>query len=169
MNEKAMMHGSDFAGQDVAGWWCSEKFDGCRAYWDGVRLWSRGGHVINAPAWFTEGLPTWHLDCELWAGYGNLNGARLACQYGRFTPACRLMVFDCPQATGDWSARIRSAPVTSYAAPVAFTVCKGKRHLNGELRAVLDRGGEGIVLRHPSAPYTVGRVQTMLKVKFSVW
>jgi len=67
------------------------------------------------------------------------------------------------------SARIRSAPVTSYASPVAFTVCKGKRDLNGKLRAVLDRGGEGLVIRQPSAPYTVGRVQTMLKVKFSVW
>ena len=169
MNDKSMMHGRDYAGQDVAGWWCSEKFDGCRAYWDGSQLWSRGGNVIAAPGWFIEGLPGSHLDCELWAGYGDRQTARLACQHGRFTPACRLWIFDCPTATGDWSARIRSAPVTSYAAPVAFTVCKGKRHLNGELRAVLDRGGEGIVLRHPSAPYTVGRVQTMLKVKFSVW
>ena len=164
-----LMHGTDYAGQDVAGWWCSEKFDGCRAYWDGSQLWSRGGHVINAPAWFIAGLPARHLDCELWAGYGNREAAPLACQYGRFTPACRLWVFDCPQSTGGWAARIRSAPVTSCASPVAFTVCKGKRDLNGELRAVLDRGGEGIVLRHPSAPYTVGRVQTMLKVKFSVW
>ncbi len=81
----------------------------------------------------------------------------------------RLIAFDCPEAGGDWPARIRSAPVTSYAAPVAFTVCKGKRHLNGELRAVLDRGGEGLVIRQPSAPYTVGRVSTMLKVKFAVW
>jgi len=160
-----MMHGSDYAGQDVSGWLVSEKYNGCRAYWDGVRLWSRGGHVINAPAWFTAGLPAWHLDCELWAGYGNLNGARLACQYGRFTPACRLMVFDCPQATGDWAARIRSAPVTSYAGPVAFSVCKGRLDLARRLQAVLGRRGEGLVLRKPGCAYTIGRVQTMLKVK----
>lgn len=165
MNDKTMMHGRDYAGQDVSGWLVSEKFDGCRAYWDGSQLWSRGGHVINAPAWFTAGLPACHLDCELWAGYGNLNGARLACQYGRFTPACRLWVFDCPQATGDWAERMQAAPVTRYAAPVAFEVCGGRSDLAHRLQAVLGRRGEGLVIRHPDAPYTIGRVQTMLKVK----
>ena len=165
MNDKAMMHGSDFAGQDVAGWWCSEKFDGCRAYWDGSRLWSRGGHVIKAPAWFTEGLPGWPLDCELWAGYGDRQTARLACQYGRFTRACRLWVFDCPQATGDWAARIGTAPCTGYAAAVAFEVCRGRQDMAAQLQAVLAKGGEGLVLRKPGCAYQIGRVNTMLKVK----
>ncbi len=164
--DKTMMHGRDYAGQDVSGWWVSEKFDGCRAYWDGVRLWSRGGHVINAPAWLTEGLPALHLDCELWAGYGDREAARLACQYGRFTPACRLWIFDCPQATtGDWAARIKTAPSTRYASPVAFSVCRGRLDLARRLQAVLARRGEGLVLRKPGCAYTIGRVNTMLKVK----
>ena len=36
----------------------SEKLDGIRAYWDGVRLVSRGGKVIYAPPFA--------LDGELW-------------------------------------------------------------------------------------------------------
>ena len=165
MNERQMTLGTDYAGQDLAGWFLSEKFDGCRAYWDGSQLWTRGGHVIPAPVWFTAGLPASHLDCELWAGYGNREAARLATQFGKFTPDCRLLIHDCPTAKGNWQARMQGAPVTRYAAPVAFTVCKGRRHLRAELRRILGHGGEGLVIRHPSAPYTIGRTASLLKVK----
>lgn len=165
MNERQMTLGTDYAGQDLAGWFISEKFDGCRAYWDGSQLWTRGGHVIKAPAWFTAGLPAVHLDCELWAGYGQREAARLAVQFGKFTPDCRLLIHDCPTATGNWHARMQGAPVTRYAGPVGFTVCKGRGHLLAELRSVLGHGGEGLVIREPSAPYTIGRTASLLKVK----
>ena len=29
--------------QDPTGWLMSEKLDGVRCYWDGMKLWSRGG------------------------------------------------------------------------------------------------------------------------------
>jgi DNA ligase-1 len=77
---------------DPTGWYMSEKLDGMRCFWDGgisiglpagvvpyantavsggehisTGLWSRGGKVIHAPAWFTEDLPrNLFLDGELW-------------------------------------------------------------------------------------------------------
>jgi len=160
-----MTLGTDYAGQDPAGWFLSEKFDGCRAYWDGSQLWTRGGHVIKAPAWFTAGLPAVHLDCELFAGYGNREAARLATQFGKFTPDCRLLIHDCPHAPGNWASRIRTARATRHASPVAFAVCRGRSDLNNHLQAVLAKGGEGLVIRHPDAPYTIGRTASLLKVK----
>ena len=41
----------------LAGYWVSEKYDGVRGYWDGRRLLTRGGQVIQAPPWFTAGWP----------------------------------------------------------------------------------------------------------------
>ena len=82
---------------DVAGWFCSEKLDGQRAFWDGgvsrnaiVRnipwanqgnvkrlvgvstgLWSRYGNVICAPEWWIDSLPIGTcLDGELYLGPG---------------------------------------------------------------------------------------------------
>ena len=58
------------SGLPVADYWVSEKLDGVRAWWDGQRLVSRGGHEIRAPGWFTAGLPAEPLDGELWLGRG---------------------------------------------------------------------------------------------------
>src|SRR5690606_33514251 len=55
-------------GVDLKHYWVSEKLDGVRAYWDGEQFWSRGGHVYQAPDWFTEGFPDHPLDGELWSG-----------------------------------------------------------------------------------------------------
>lgn len=49
MNENDMQHGVDWNGQDVSGWIATEKYNGCRAYWDGGNLWSRGGLKVNIP------------------------------------------------------------------------------------------------------------------------
>lgn len=57
MDETGMMHGQDWRGEDLAGWYAAEKLDGCRAYWDGTTLWSRGGLAIKAPAEVLVGLP----------------------------------------------------------------------------------------------------------------
>src|SRR3546814_18852055 len=35
---------------DLSAYWISEKFDGVRGYWDGHRLWTRGGTPVRAPA-----------------------------------------------------------------------------------------------------------------------
>src|SRR5690348_4396294 len=83
---------------DICGWYCSEKLDGIRAFWDGgisrglpcrevpyanvtkhnrylneqiaTGLWTRYGQAIQAPAWFLDKLPPVMMDGECWSGYG---------------------------------------------------------------------------------------------------
>ena len=163
MNETAMELGYDWQGEDPAGWFISEKFDGCRAYWDGAQLWTRGGHVIKAPAALTATLPAVHLDCEVWAGYHTLTVASVAVRLGKFTPACRLIVHDCPQALGDWSERIAMAPP---GLAVRWSVCQGRGDMLAKLAEVMERGGEGLVLRRPNViRYLPGWRSAYQKVK----
>lgn len=47
----------------------SEKFDGVRGVWDGQVLRTKRGNVIAAPKCWSENLPPFSLDGELWIGY----------------------------------------------------------------------------------------------------
>ncbi len=170
MDENQMCLGRDWRGEQINGWFLSEKFDGCRAYWDGSKLWTRGGNSINAPEWFTNGLPCTHLDCEIWTGYGNLTAARLATQYGRFTADCKLIIHDCPSASGNWEERMKVAHslVTGLkqVACVKSVVCRNEDHLIDLLQEVISRNGEGLVARNPIAKeYQAGRSRNLLKIK----
>ena len=51
-------------GPDVSLYLVSEKLDGVRARWDGHALWTRAGHRIPTPAWFTKGWPKQAIDGE---------------------------------------------------------------------------------------------------------
>ena len=48
-------------GMALEGYWVSEKLDGVRAYWNGEHLISKGGYVINAPAWFVREIGRAHV------------------------------------------------------------------------------------------------------------
>jgi len=151
---------------DPSGWFVSEKYDGCRAYWDGSRFWTRNGNIVDAPEWFTKDLPNQHLDGEIWAGRGCFTEARLAVQYGKFTKNIRFMVFDAPRADGNWAERMRCVGRYEFAEPVDFHVCAGTKELFAEMEFVQQAGGEGLVVRSPlSTRYETGRSINSLKVK----
>jgi DNA ligase 1 len=44
-------------------------------------------------------------------------------------------------------------------------VCKDTEHLERFFQDIIDKGGEGIILRDPSAPYQPGRAHGYLKHK----
>ena len=164
------MQGSDYAVQDVSNWDCTEKLDGFFARWDGDALLSREGADFNAPKWITDGLPAFPLDCELFAGYGKrqtLNGCHKWKHLERWR-AVELVVFDTPVSFGFYKARhaqITKAVTVRPGLRVARRwLCQGGPALVEDLRHVLLRGGEGLILRNSTARYTVGRVNTMLKV-----
>ncbi|KKU25455.1 MAG: ligase protein [Microgenomates group bacterium GW2011_GWA2_46_16] len=167
VTEKDMTLGLDWDGCETTGWFISEKFNGCRAYWDGKTLWTRNGKTIKAPEWFTRSLPQdKHLDGEIYAGYGTFEEARLATQYGKFTKNIRFMVFDCPTAAGTWDKRIAHAPTTPTSYPVSYRLCVNRVDMLAELATVQARGGEGLVIRRMDAPfYEKGRTKNLLKVK----
>jgi DNA ligase-1 len=161
MTERDMMHGVDWDGsQDVTGWYASEKLDGCRAYWDGERFWTRGGNIVAAP----QSMPSVPLDGEFWAGRGRLQEARLAVQHGRFTPSVRFVVFDAPQAPGDWMERMAYVRTLGVECVEGWTV-RNVRHLCNELARIKESGGEGLMLHAPGTGYVVGRTKSLVKSK----
>jgi DNA ligase-1 len=168
MNEKNMMLGKDWDGeQDLTGWCLSEKLNGCRAYWDGEQFWTRGGHVIpNVPRRILATMPRGaHLDGEMFAGYGQLEAARLAVQFGKFTAAVRFIAFDAPQIPGLWPRRLAAAKALFPHWVPHITVARDNAHLVSLMARVVAQGGEGLVARAPGLGYIEGPTTAMLKIK----
>jgi len=161
----------DWMGENIEGWFLSEKLDGCRAYWDGECFWTRSGKRVNAPEWFTSGLPKCHLDGEIYAGIGKLGIASSAVKHGNFgsedQPTVKFFVFDFPTASGNWAERMESSFLSfKHAEKVKHQKCQGIEHLTQLLHSIKSVGGEGIVARnHRPQKYQTGRVSSFLKIK----
>lgn len=167
-NDLHLMHGKHWTGQDLAGWWISEKYDGCRGIWDGRSMWSRNGNRIDVPPSWADALPDMPLDGEIWAGRGRFLESRIAVQYGRFTPDIAFMVFDAP-AAGEFEARlelIRSAlSRCRVARPVSHARCASTRSALALARKIQTSDGEGVIARAPRLHYVPGRTADILKLK----
>jgi DNA ligase-1 len=159
---------------DIAGWYMSEKLDGVRAYWNGDQLLSRQGHAFNAPAWFTKAFPPFALDGELWSGRGEFEKIQSITSQDAPHQGWRQItyhVFEVPHASGALAERLQR--ITAYLSRHQGTKirvvpqerCRDGEHLQTYLEQVVAQGGEGLVLRNPSAPYESGRVANALKVK----
>jgi DNA ligase-1 len=174
MTHLDLMHGMDYAGQNVAGWLVQEKFDGLRALWTGRELMSREGKRFNAPAWFLDGLPDSPLDGELYGGPGTLSAlsTRLArWKSGRDADwhGVRFMAFDAPDAKAGFTTRTaivrKRAQAARHAVAVAAWQVGTLPSLADALRGILAANGEGMVLRHPDVPYVAGRTEKLLKLR----
>lgn len=156
-----MMHGNDWRGQDVAGWWVSEKFNGHRVLWTGRKLITRGGHELNCPEWFTSHLPTMDLDCELHAGrYNDHNTVKRLIAAGDWS-SLTLTAFDVPSMNADESAAFLSE--SKYGAQ--FGKVSTTDEAKSMMRGVVIYGGEGIMLRRPGSDYVGYRTNDLLKMK----
>ncbi|WP_150909731.1 DNA ligase [Marinobacter halotolerans] len=162
-------------GVDLKDYWLSEKLDGVRAYWDGQKLWSRGGNIYQAPAWFTENFPNTKMDGELWMGRGRF--AELSGAVRRRVPEdnnwrrIRFMVFDLPGMNKPFTERISALKNLLIPSPSPFLQMVEQRRVAShvELMAALDQvaeaGGEGLMLKRGASYPTVGRSDDLLKVK----
>jgi DNA ligase-1 len=159
---------------DVSRYWASEKLDGVRAHWDGARLCFRSGRPVPAPAWFVAALPARPLDGELWLGRGTF--ARLSGLVRRAEPddaewrQVRYMIFELPDASGDFTARaaairalVADAGLPWLQAVEQFRLADAKA-LRRKLDEVVGGGGEGLMLHRADAPYATGRSADLLKV-----
>lgn len=156
-------------------YWVSEKYDGVRGYWDGKKLFTRGGQPVNAPSWFTAGWPNTPLDGELWAGRGQFPKAVSTVR--QQTPdeaawrAMRFMVFDLPAQGGTFTERIPALKkvVSRIAKPWVQAVAQFKVADHPALLAQLDKmvqdGGEGLMLHRGASLYKGQRSDDLLKVK----
>ncbi len=160
---------------DPAGHLVSEKYDGARALWDGSRLRFRSGLPVAAPGWFTARLPAAALDGELWLGRGRFEALSAAVRRQQPDDAewrqLRYMVFELPGAAGDFAQRAAriEALVQAQAWPQLLAVAQrpvaDRAALQARLKAVVDGGGEGLVLHRADALHTTGRQAGLLKLK----
>ena len=170
-----MLAGKYHRGLDLSVYWLSEKYDGVRGYWDGKRLWSRGGEPLNPPAWFTEGWPEIPMDGELWAGRGRFE--EVSGTVRQMTPddtawrRIRFMVFDLPAHPGVFDERLVAYRllVQEIDRPwvVAVTQERVASHdeLSLRLQAVVNVGAEGLMLHRGDALYRAVRGEDLVKLK----
>ena len=159
----------------LADYWVSEKYDGVRGYWDGQQLWTRHGHRIHAPAWFTAGWPTQPLDGELWAGRDRFTTASSTVAKDVPDDAAwrqmRYMVFDLPAHPGSFDERLTALAraLSSHAQPSLQLVAQRKladdNALQALLRDTVRAGGEGLVLHRGASTYRGDRSDDLLKLK----
>lgn len=156
-------------------YWVSEKYDGVRGYWDGERLLTRGGNVVDMPAWFTRDWPETAMDGELWAGYGRFSRVSVIARTAAADdPAWREIsyhVFDLPEHGGRFDARVSAIreTVARIGAPWVRAIrqfrVEDAAALDAALERVLEKGGEGLILHRADSHYQAGRSDAMLKLK----
>lgn len=143
MNDWDLQHGCDWDRiKDLTGWHLTEKLDGCRAFWDGTRFWTRGSNVIDAPLAMSAGL-TVPTDGEMWAGRGGFKRASVAVRHGVKWAGVEFVPF----------------------AALPSTVCQSNAHALDLMRQIQSAGGEGLVARKPGLVWRPGRTTEMLKIK----
>jgi DNA ligase-1 len=162
-------------GVDLSRYWVSEKFDGVRGYWNGHQLLTRGGAVVRVPAWFTKNWPDTPLDGELWVGYGKFSRASAIVRMSDANdPAWHEVtyhVFDLPGHSGDFDTRVPAIRKAVAAIGDPWVVAIPQFHvaseaqLHAELKRVVGKGGEGLVLHRGDVAYRAGRGVGLLKLK----
>lgn len=160
---------------NLTDFWVSEKYDGVRGYWDGKRMLTRSGSMIQLPDWFTRDLPDQALDGELWAGYDDFSlMSRLARTAGPEDPGWEKVsyqIFDMPDHAGIFDERIPDLYrlVERIDRPWIKAVKQfrlpDEKALYEELDSVVAKGGEGLVLHQGSRIYTAGRNAGLFKLK----
>lgn len=170
-----MLPNSYHPGVALSEYWVSEKYDGMRGYWDGEKLLTRGGQLINAPAWFTAGWPKTPLDGELWAGRGRFSAAVSTVRQQAPDDAAwrgmRFMVFDLPADSGVFNDRVQTLNellaqlALPWVQPVAQTRVASQAALQVRLQQTVREGGEGLVLHRGASLYRGQRSDDLLKLK----
>ncbi|MDD2357537.1 MAG: DNA ligase [Thiovulaceae bacterium] len=162
--------------QNISGWMMSEKLDGIRGYWDGKQLLSRQNKPINAPKWFTQDLPPFALDGELWtmrADFENIQSIVMDDKPSEKWKEITYNIFEVPNAEGNFTQRLQkaqdyiSAHHLMHVRVITQKICNNKKELKKFLDEVLKKHGEGAVIKDGSKNYFEGRSDSILKVKLA--
>lgn len=156
-------------------YWKSEKLDGIRAIWTGSKLITRNGTTINAPQWFTQPLPNYPLEGELWAGRGNFHLVQQTVLDKQPADVAwrniDFMLFDMPNAAGDYQKRYYNVIYFTrksnrdHIKYVEHSPIHSEEELFHYLNSVDSAKGEGVMLRKITSRYQAGRSSDLLKLK----
>lgn len=163
----------------LEGYVMSEKFDGIRALWDGKTLKSRTDKAFGAPKCWTQHLPPFALDGELFIGRGKFEEVLSAVSKSECEAwqSVKYLIFDVPKASGTLMQRLsvlenylatRQNADDKSAQPLVIIKQRqihSKKELEKALKEVVNLGGEGLVVRKNSAPYESFRTKNALKLK----
>jgi DNA ligase-1 len=160
---------------NISEYWVSEKLDGVRGYWNGKQLFTRQGHIIHAPKWFTRHWPNLALDGELWIArntFEQVSGiVRQQKPLDENWQKLHFMIFDLPKSKSVFSQRIQKMQILTKQAnsPYLKVIKQQKFITTNKLFAYLDKvvadQGEGLMLHHQDALYKVGRTNHLMKLK----
>lgn len=153
----------------------SEKLDGVRAYFDGEKLISRQGNIINAPKWFIENFPNEHIEGELWIGRGKfdeLSGiVRTEIPDDQEWKKVKFMLFDMPKHQGNFEQRLAQMKIivaksnSKYLQIIAQDEILSQKDLDKKLDEIVKSGGEGLMLHRKNSFYKASRNDDLLKLK----
>lgn len=158
------------------GWLCSEKFDGYRARWipDKRIFLSRNQKEFIAPEWFKDAMPNIDLDGELFAGrehFQYMGTVRKKVPVDEEWKKIKYMVYDLPEEDDIFENRIDKLKKIVKKNNSEIVICakqikiKSIEHMDKLYKGVLEKGGEGIMLKDPSSEYEDKRSNFMLKYK----
>lgn len=165
-----------YAGQDVTGWYMSEKLDGVRAIWEEKKLISRNNKPINAPDWFTDALPNdISLDGELTCGRGDFQRTvsivRKKIPINSEWVNITYKVFDTKHCTifkDRYNILNECISINPIAQVVRQIEVINKNHLLDYYNNISNLGGEGLIIKNPNSYYEFRRSKNMLKLKPSL-
>ncbi len=159
---------------NLIGWVMSEKLDGVRGFWDGKQLLTRSGKVLNPPKWFIKNYPPFAIDGELWRKRGDFDRISSIVRSTKSKQRWRQIthqIFEVPNQTGNLSQRLAVLAQYLNAHPdtpirlIEQIPIQHKAQLAKYLKSIMDKGGEGVVVRNPQLAYQTGRLSSALKVK----
>lgn len=165
-----VMLANQYAGENIAGWLASEKLDGIRGYWDGKKLYSRNGKLLPMPPGWADNFPPFPLDGELFIARGDFDRTSGKIRRGDWD-GVKLYVFDLPKASGTLPQRLAvlkqwlKTHLTDHLIVIEQIPITDIHHVQRLLAEIEEKGGEGLILREPKAPYLAGRSSKMLKLK----
>lgn len=164
-----MQHGNDWCGEDLTGYFITEKFNGCRLFWDGKQAYTKSGHEVILPDNWLKVMPSFSIDCELYAGVNGLTKCSVAIRYSKIDDSMNLVVFDAPDIQKPYNERIKflqkNIKRTRIFKVVDYEVCENNDDAIQKLSEVTKKGGEGLMLYHPNRLYENGRNNNVLKLK----
>lgn len=150
----------DFKGVTCKGWLLSEKYDGVQGVWDGHKMLTRTGKLINAPQWWLRHLPSVPLIGELWVGRGCFDEASgiVRGSYSDKWSKVKYLVFkgNPDVSIGKYGQHVRRRRILK----------EETAHIIYE--RILQRGGEGIVLNQQVEPYEVVKVKPIHDIDVKV-
>jgi DNA ligase-1 len=160
--------------ENITGWVMSEKLDGIRGYWDGIRMYTRKGIPLHPPPWFIENFPPFSLDGELWSKRSDfefIQSVVLDQTPGEGWEHITYNIFEVPNEKGDFLFRLNRARTwfeahkNTHARIIPQIRIKEKLDMEEFLKEIESMGGEGVILKNPDIPYHTGRSPHILKVK----